>query len=109
MKGTAHDRALDFLRKAAQDTDAYPEDLVVMPLDYDLLAAILTRERVRILNHLHDHGPVGSLQELADALGRDKSAVSRDVSYLSGTYVEEQRIGRKVELRARKTLIVLVP
>jgi predicted transcriptional regulator len=78
-----------------------------MPLDYETITGILTRERIRLINHLRETGPAGSLQELADALGRDKAAVSRDVSYLTGTFLEEERTGRTRRISAPKKPLII--
>lgn len=78
-----------------------------MALNHDLITGILTKERIRIVNHLREHGPVDSLQELAEALGRDRSAVSRDLVALENSLVEVKKIGRQKTIRATNRPILI--
>ncbi len=78
-----------------------------MRLDYDLFTTILTRERVRLVNHLREHGPYETLQELADDLGRDKTAISRDLSYLEATLVKVEKVGRRKRIWAPDKPVIL--
>lgn len=90
-----------------ENLDHLPTDFTAMRLDYDLITSVLTRERIRIINHLREHGPVESLQELADALGRDKTAISRDLSYLEADLVKVEKIGRRKRISAPDKPIIL--
>lgn len=87
--------------------DSLPSEFTVMRLDHDLIASILTRERIRLINHLRKHGPYESLQELADDLGRDKTAVSRDLHHLEDSLVKVEKTGRRKRIWAPDTPIIL--
>lgn len=87
--------------------DHLPDDFIAMALNYDLITGILTKERIRIVNYLREHGPVDSLQELAQALDRDRSAVSRDLVMLEHRLVEVTKNGRQKMIRARNRPIVI--
>lgn len=90
-----------------KNLDNLPEDFTIMRLDYDLFTTILTRERVRLVNHLREYGPYETLQELADDLGRDKTAISRDLSYLEATLVKVEKVGRRKRIWAPDKPVIL--
>lgn len=90
-----------------ENEDRLPEDFMALPLDYDLVIGLLTRERIRLLDHLRTHGPVDSLQELADALDRDKTAVSRDVAFLTPALIQVETHGRQKRIHATDRPIII--
>jgi predicted transcriptional regulator len=75
------ERALDFVQKAIQTPDKYPDDLLVVPLSANVMS-LFTPERVRLLQFLRERGPVASVTELAAKLHRDIAQVSRDLTRL---------------------------
>lgn len=77
--------ALDVVAKVFADPDAFPSDFVAFPLRSGMASRILTAERRRIIIYLEDHGPAESVRGLAEALGRDPAAVSRDIHLLTDT------------------------
>lgn len=87
--------------------DHLPDEFEAIPLHHELIVAVLTRERIRIINHLRQNGPVTSLNELANALGRDRSAVSRDLKYLEGSLVRIEQKGRRKEISATDRPIII--
>jgi predicted transcriptional regulator len=93
--------ALAFFDKVLADPDAYPDAFVALPRDPELIRQVLSPGRNRILDYLDEHGPTGSLQALADGIGRDKATVSRDLVLLVEVgLVEATREGRRKRLRA---------
>lgn len=80
-KDRIHD-ATDFIRRVVDHPEAFPERFVSIPMDPDLIARVLSREKSRLVRHLQEHGAVDSLHALAAALGRNYPSVSRDVSAL---------------------------
>lgn len=90
-----------------ENEDRLPSDFMALPLDFDLVIGILTRERIRLLDHLRTNGPAESLQELADALDRDKTAVSRDVSFLNPALVQVESHGRQKRIWASDKPIII--
>ncbi len=72
-------RALEPILKAPEK---YPDHLVVLPAGSPILAKIFSKEPTRIIEYLRKHGPISSIQQLAEVLGRDPAAVSRDVHIL---------------------------
>lgn len=74
--------ATDFIRRVVDHPDAFPERFISIPMDPDLVARILSRERSRLVRYLQEHGPADSLHDLAAALQRNYPSVSRDVGAL---------------------------
>lgn len=72
-------RALEPILKAPE---RYPEHMVVLPAGSPILAKLFSKEPTRIIEYLRKHGPVSSIRQLAEVLGRDPAAVSRDVQVL---------------------------
>lgn len=102
-------RAFDFFDEVIKNPDAYPDSFVAIPRDPDLIAKLLSRERTKILDYLEKNGPLESLQMLADALGRDKGAVSRDVGSLAAVgLVNVSKNGRRKRLNATRRPILVV-
>jgi len=64
-----------------EELDRYEDGARILILDEEQVPGLLTKERIRILR-LVRKGRVGSLSELAEALGRDPSAVNRDIDVL---------------------------
>lgn len=93
--------ATDFVRKVAKDPKSFPQNFISLPMDPDLIASVLSRERTRLVQYLQQHGPADSLHALADALDRNYASVSRDVGVLIdiGLVAAEQK-GKTKELRA---------
>lgn len=85
-----------------------PDGAILVPLRHDVLTRVFTIQRIRLLQHLRDHGTVGSLDELAKALGRHASHVSVDVRYLTGLgLVATRRRGHAKEIAATGRPIVI--
>lgn len=101
----------DALRRLTRWIDAnldrLPDDFVAMPFDHQIIGSVLTKERMRLVQYLRKEGPVHSLQELAEALGRDRSAVSRDLVLLEHQFVEVTKHGRQKTIRALDRPIVI--
>ncbi len=74
--------AMDFVARVARRPEEYPERFVALPMDPDVIAAILSRERTRLLQFLAREGPTPSVEALAGALKRNYASVSRDVGVL---------------------------
>jgi predicted transcriptional regulator len=93
--------ATDFIRAVAKAPAAYPETFISLPMDPDLIASVLSRERTRLVQYLLQHGPAHSVHALAEALHRNYASVSRDLGVLIdiGLVAAEQQ-GRTKELRA---------
>ena len=86
----------------------FPAHLVVIPAGSPILAKLFSREPSRIIQYLRDHGPVSSIRELADVLGRDPAAVSRDVRILERHgLVETVQSGREKTLSATQRPILV--
>lgn len=78
-----------------------------MPFDPDVVVGLLTKERMRLVLYLRENGPVDSLQALAEALGRDRSAVSRDLVLLQHQLVTVEKVGRQKTIRALDRPIII--
>lgn len=100
-KATSIKAATDFIRGVAKDPGAYPENFISLPMDPDLIASVLSRERTRLVQYLVQHGPSDSVHALAEALHRNYASVSRDVGVLVDIgLVASDRRGKTKELRA---------
>lgn len=103
------DAAFDLARAILANPDAYPDDFIVLPLDPDLIAKVLSPERIRLLHELRSDGPYDSVNDLAEALGRDQSRVSRDVAGLAEMgLVKTERDGKSKRVSAPKKPIWLM-
>lgn len=101
--------AFSLFREAMAHPDRYPDDLLVIPFE-NLVgkASPFSKERLRILSALRDHDGAESVNELALRLKREKTRVSKDVSYLEGLgLVSCQRSGRTKKIRATKRQVLL--
>lgn len=100
-KKTSIKSATDFIRAVAKDPGSYPENFISLPMDPDLIASVLSRERTRLVQYLLKHGPTGSVHALADALDRNYASVSRDLGVLIDMgLVASEKHGKNKELRA---------
>ena len=76
------------------ELDRFKDGARILILDDEQVPSILTKERIRIIRLLR-RGKVRSLSELAEELGRDPSAVNRDISVLEHSgIVSRVRNGR---------------
>lgn len=64
------------------DPDAFPDDFVVVPRDARILPRLFGRACIRILDEL-ESGPAAGVGELAQRIGRDRTALSKDVHFLA--------------------------
>lgn len=76
-------------------------------IDLETAKAVLTDKRLEILETVRDES-VNSVTDLANTLGRDKAAVSRDLDLLRlNDMIEFRREGsRKIPLLKHETVIV---
>lgn len=99
------------MRSVLADPASAPDHLTVIPLSILTLAGGrngLTPGRVSLLAQLRAHGEYGRMQDLADAVGRDKFAVSKDIDVLSMLgLVHKRRTGRTVAIAADARPIML--
>lgn len=94
------------LRDWLDRPEAYPDDFISIPIE--LVPQILTPNRTRLLADLQRSGPASSVEELAERLGRNYASVSRDVSYLAGTFIEATQAGHRKQLRVLPRPIIIV-
>ncbi|MEK6976536.1 MAG: hypothetical protein AABY18_09370 [Candidatus Thermoplasmatota archaeon] len=107
------DRALDLaeqqmLALLANPAGA-PDRLTIIPI-LTMLGGPngLTPARIALFIEIRSHGIYEQIQELADAMGRDKHAVSKDVDVLvHHGLVHKQKKGRTVTIEADKRPIFL--
>lgn len=100
--------ATAFIRQVVADPTAFPRRFVSLPLDPELIVALLSRQRLRMVQYLREHGPVGSVEQLAADLGRNYASVSRDVGALRGAgLLESHQEGHRRRLQATRLPIVI--
>src|SRR5437764_14967922 len=81
---------IDAWRRAERGEDVRERALVFE--SWDMLAKVLTGERVRLLKHVHAH-PEPSISALARALGRQYRRVHADVAALESAGLLEREAG----------------
>lgn len=109
MTDRIFDRTIKMTEDIIAHPDKYPDDFVVIPLEPGLLSQILSRERIRLLSLLREHGPFKSVGALAKALGRSESRVSRDLMMFEGSgLVVVEREGKSKTVRATELPILLL-
>ncbi len=100
--------AMDFVARVARRPEEYPERFVALPMDPDVIAAILSRERTRLLQFLAREGPTPSVEALAGALKRNYASVSRDVGVLEQAGLVRTELHGKTKWVAATGLPVVV-
>lgn len=95
------DVAEDYLQQKLRDPTSLPDGALVIPMS--LLAEGkngLTQARWQVLQQIRSHGRYARIQDLADALGRGKHRVSKDVDALASLgLVHKQKKGRETAIR----------
>ena len=100
--------ATDFIRKVIADPDAYPQRFVSIPMDPDMVATVLSRERTRLVRFLLANGPSEDLHALADDLERNYASVSRDVGVLVDMgLLRTERVGRSKRITATGVPVIV--
>jgi len=96
-------RRLDFMRLLAE-AGFSPNFLVI---DLDTAKSVLTDRRMELLETIRDE-PIESVTGLAETLGRDKAAVSRDLDLLfeQDMIVYERDGSRKIPQLKHETVVV---
>lgn len=110
-KKAAADRAMklgfDIVRRTIENPEAYPDFMVILPFDPELLSRVFTPERLRLWAELHRSKP-RSLTELATRLDRNVSRVRQDVLILEGVHLAKTRKkGNQVEVTAEAPHILI--
>ena len=108
MKHNPMKQALDFLETVIRERDKFPEQFIAIPRNSPLLTKIFSPEPNRIMDYLEEHNQAKSVQKLANALRRDKAAVSRDVKLLQSIgLVTATRLGKEKMLEpSHRTVLV---
>lgn len=107
------DKALDLAEQHMQailaDPAGAPDKVTILPIATMLGGpGGLTPARIALLIEIRSHGTYERMQSLAEAMGRDKHAVSKDVDVLvHHGLVHKQRKGRTVAIEADRRPIIL--
>lgn len=107
------DKALDLaeqsLKAILANPKAAPDKVTIIPLTTMLGGKDgLTPARIALFIEVRSHGPYDQLQDLADAVGRDKHAVSKDLDVLAAhDLVHKHRVGRNLMIEADERPIML--
>ena len=101
--------ATDFIRNFVQNPGAYPDTFISLPMDPELIATVLSRERTRLIQYLQQHGPLASVHRLAEALHRNYASVSRDLGVLIDLgLISAERRGKTKEISATGRPIIIM-
>ena len=99
--------AMDFTEEVIANPDAFPEKMVVIPYDPELLSSIFTPERLKIWRLVHKR-EADSITQLAKKLGRDVSRVRQDLLILERVnLVGMERNSSRVRVWPTATHIVI--
>lgn len=99
----------DIVERAIRNPDAYPEFMVIVPFDPEMLPRIFTRQRMRVWAELYRTRPQ-SLTQLAGRLGRNVSRVRQDVMVLENARLARtQKKGNRVRAFAQASGILIAP
>ena len=102
------DRQRAFFDDVIHNPDKYPDNFIALPFDFEDIQKALTRERMRLYRTVKEQGPMESLHGLADALGRNYSSVSRDVTFLEGIgFLTVEKVGRQKRIAWSGRVIVI--
>lgn len=96
-------RGLEFIRMLAEG--GFSPDFLV--IDFETAKSVLTDRRMELLETIRDE-EVESVTDLAEQLGRDKAAVSRDLDVLcqNDMIVYERDGSRKIPRLKHETVVV---
>ena len=72
------ENAFNIIRNAIRDPDRFGDDSIVLLLDDDEIAALFTKERLRLIRLIRDRS-FSSISELAREVRRDVSRVKKDL------------------------------
>ena len=91
-----------------EELDRYNKDSKILILDETQIMKFLTRERIRILKKIKEK-EIENLTDLAESLGRDPSAVNRDIKILENLgIIHREKAGKNV-IPVLDTEIILLP
>lgn len=94
------DAAFRFIERILENPEQYPDKTVVLLMDPQEIASILTKERLRLLRELQGRG-CGSIKELARSVGRAASCVRKDLLMLERfSLVRVSKAGNRMWARA---------
>lgn len=98
-----------FLEKAVDDPDFYPDSVSFVPLGLVKKQNLFTPERVRIIQTMKENDDISSMTELAEKLERPISGVSQDCKKLSlpGLISMEKEGSKKVPNLEDDHIIIL--
>ena len=106
----AIDRAFDVFKDVMEHPEKYPADAIVVPIQalVSEKQTPFSKQRLRLLMEIRNHGAYESLDEVAAHLHREKTRVSKDVTFLEQMgLVKSTRVGRNKRLVATKRQILL--
>lgn len=75
------ENAFNIIHNAIRDPDRFGDDSIVLLLDDDEIAALFTKERLRLIRLIRDRS-FSSISELAREVRRDVSRVKKDLGLL---------------------------
>ena len=107
------DKALDLAEQHMQailaNPAGAPDKVTIIPITKMLGGPDgLTPARIALFIEIRSHGIYAQIQDLADAMGRDKHAVSKDVDVLvHHGLVHKHKKGRSVSIEADARPIIL--
>jgi predicted transcriptional regulator len=79
--GKKIENAFHVIHDAIKNPDKYGDDSIVLLLDDDDIAALFTKERLRLIRLVRERS-FSSISELAHEVGRDVSRVKKDLGLL---------------------------
>lgn len=101
--------AYNLHQKVFADLDDWPENMVVLEIEKEILDRLFTPDRLAIVRTLRLDGPCFSGEELGMRLGRDPEEMMLDLLDLEMVgLIDIQDIGRGTRIRAPDCPIIIV-
>lgn len=102
------ERAFELAHEIIERPESFPDEFVAFHLGDEIILKILTKERLKLLRTVRDEGPFESIADLARAVDRDPSRVSRDLTWLvEADLVRLEQHGRSKEVQSTDRKILL--
>lgn len=96
-----------FIRESIRNPDISPDDVLLLSLSREELTRLFTKRRIELVDAMKSGGS-RTMSELARLLGRELSAIERDLKVLEGLGLARlEKKGREVTCTIEKEILIL--
>ena len=99
-----------FIRESVKHPERTPDNVLLLSMSKEELTQVFTKRRIELIEAIKKQGNNSrkTMSELSESLGRELSAVQRDLNALEELgLVEMEKNGREVTPRIEKEFLVL--